>query len=153
VCELFEAEINPLFFAYRMAEEDGPHLSRMQTRTQQRRTETPAGRTHGPRYLAQVDKAHVSNPGLLRPRQLCDLLNYVLGRPIRGKTYEVVPRINVCVVQSWDAGYQQASVERWCDARLEEAGVIPKRVRRGHKIQAPRILEQFIAEQQAWMRP
>jgi hypothetical protein len=59
-------------------------------------------------------------PGILSPRELCDLLNYVLGLPERLGG----PAISVCVVSSWPTK-TRFQVEGLCDARLRNCGLGP----------------------------
>lgn len=66
------------------------------------------------------------NSGLLSPRELCDLLNYVLGLPERiGKKTILRPAIYSCVVESWPVRPTRTHAERWCDACLKECGLGP----------------------------
>jgi hypothetical protein len=64
---------------------------------------------------------------ILCPRELTDLLNFVLGLPHKGKVGQVLkPSIHVFVVRTWDDGKKRnhSMLERWCDGALIEAGVM-----------------------------
>lgn len=64
----------------------------------------------------------------LTPEQLTDLLNYVLGLPLRSLLSQKIvrDRIPVVVVRTWDKNYRQERVERWCDGVLVAYQVIPR---------------------------
>jgi hypothetical protein len=68
-------------------------------------------------------------PGTLSSRELCDVLNYVLGLPEKlGKRTILRPVISPCVVTSWPTKTTRSPVEGWCDARLRECGLGPRMV-------------------------
>jgi hypothetical protein len=56
----------------------------------------------------------------LQPTQLCDLLNYVLGRPHWHP-------IETFVVKTWHIQRGRKRVERWCEAILKFQGVLVRR--------------------------
>jgi hypothetical protein len=61
----------------------------------------------------------------LTPRQLCDLLNFVLDLPKRTGTRMVIcPEIDPVVIDSWPTRPTRANVERWCHSQLAKSGVI-----------------------------
>jgi hypothetical protein len=65
-------------------------------------------------------------PGVLSPRELCDVLNYVLGLPEKlGKRTVIRPAISPCVVASWPVKMTRVQVESWRDARLRQCELGP----------------------------
>lgn len=86
----------------------------------------------------------------LQPDQLCDLLNYVLERPVRGSNGTVMAQaISVCVVRTWDAKRTLPAVENWCDWKLSLEGLSRTKYecKCGPKPVAPPVLFGFLAQQ------
>ena len=63
----------------------------------------------------------------LSTSQLCDLLNFVLGLPQVMGPRTIRPAIDRFVVVSWRTKPTRRLAESWCDARLAEFGIGPKR--------------------------
>jgi hypothetical protein len=65
--------------------------------------------------------------GRLNSRELCDLLNFVLGLPERiGSRTIVRSAISPCVVTGWQIKPTRRRVESWCDAQLDRAGIVAR---------------------------
>jgi hypothetical protein len=60
---------------------------------------------------------------VLKPQELCDLTNYVLGYSVAEKSLR---RVEVFVVKTWERAHQHR-VQRWCEAVLRLQGVLPGR--------------------------
>jgi len=96
----------------------------------------------------------MSHKPVLQPEQICDLLNYVLCRPIRGRRDTIVVEcISPFIVRTWSYS-EQFPVEQWCDRELINWRIIPDNRGVGRisgKI-VPHILEQFLLQQAGWSR-
>src|SRR5262249_52395867 len=64
----------------------------------------------------------------LTPRQLCELLNFVLDLPHRAGVRGTVicAAISPVVVDSSPTRPTRAHIERWCNTQLAKAGLIPR---------------------------
>jgi len=79
----------------------------------------------------------------LKPEQIADLVNYVLGLPRRNEHGKVIQEaIPVFVVRVWAWKRERRAVECWCNAALIEAHVIPKR-RGKWQVGMPAVLERW----------
>lgn len=91
----------------------------------------------------------------LTTRQLCDLVNYVLGLPTWLGGFQTKEPVTVPVVASWPKYPARAHVECWCHRQLEMNGMLPTAKKRGRRsirfgmIAPPRELWMF-APQSAW---
>lgn len=91
-------------------------------------------------------------PGLLKARELCDLVNYVLGLPERiGSRTIVRAAIHPCVVSGWQIKPTRRQVESWCDRQLVDAGIIPPKYpsRRGGRKPGAHVPRELLA----WASP
>jgi hypothetical protein len=91
--------------------------------------------------------------------QLCDLLNFVLSRPIRGKNKHILfERISVCVVDSWVSKRQRRPVLQWCEQQLVLAGALPTMPRRPgapgrpQGVCVPKVIARFTVEQEGFRK-
>src|ERR1700685_445174 len=63
---------------------------------------------------------------VLEPRELCDLMNYVLGFCVAEKSSR---RIEVFVVKTWKGERSRRRVQHWCEEVLRSQGVLERKVR------------------------
>ncbi len=90
------------------------------------------------------------NPARLNSRELCDLLNFVLGLPERiGKRTVLRSALSPCLVTGWRIK-RRFRVEVWCDAQLMNAGVIPKVPRRAGRIPGRYVPPEVVALVKFW---
>jgi hypothetical protein len=68
----------------------------------------------------------MSRGNRLSPLQLCDLLNYVLGVPVKLSSHVIYPAISSLVIISW-SGQLRDEAERWCEWVLDRELVIQAR--------------------------
>jgi hypothetical protein len=74
----------------------------------------------------QMPANHLSN------QQLCDLVNYLLGLPVRKKPNGGFVRregLNPCVTYSWGVRASN-QLERWADDELSQVNLMPLTIRR-----------------------
>lgn len=64
----------------------------------------------------------------LTPEQLTDLVNYILGLPIRSIITQKIltDRIPLVVVRTWALKYDRLHVERWCESVLITYRMMPR---------------------------
>lgn len=63
---------------------------------------------------------------VLEPRELCDLMNYVLGYCVAEKSSR---RIEVFVVKTWKGKRGRRRVQSWCEEVLRSHRVLERKVR------------------------
>lgn len=66
------------------------------------------------------------DPAILTPKQIADLVNYVLGLPIRRNGHHGWIRreaISACVFQSWE-WRERRKVVNWAESQLRHDGIL-----------------------------